>query len=174
MDTTACVKQTFNELIPLFESTLTFSVALSVVESIVERDRSAPVILAVATAGAVLCAVWIRIKLAAIALPSGQRARANLADAVSAEGQCRGTPEHAAAQKVLARAELSAILVPILEMAAWASTKLVRVLVQFESVLISSALSQVIGGGNPTAFIIVFALFGLCLAYGVTAASQKL
>ena len=96
------------------------------------------------------------------------------ADAVTTEGQCRGTPEHAAAQKVLARAELSAILVPILEMAAWASTKLVRVLVQFESVLISSALSQVIGGGNPTAFIIVFALFGLCLAYGVTAASQKL
>ena len=174
MDTATCVRQTFAELIPLFESTMTFSVSLSVVETIVERDRSAPVVLAVATSGAVLCAVWARIKLAEIALPSRTLARQKLVQAVAAEVELRGSADHAAAKTNLARAELYAVVTPVIEMAAWASTKLVRVLVQFESVLISSSLSQVIGGGNPTAFVVVFALFGLCLAYGVTAASQKI
>jgi len=169
--TSASVQLTIQELVPLFESTLVFSVSLSVVESIVERNQSAPIVLILATGGALICATWCNIRIAAAAYPAVATTQARLQAAILAVD---ANPTDADARNKLASAELTAIIAPVIELVGWAVGKLVRVLVQFESVLIASALSTAVSGANATNLVVMFILFGLSLSYGLSSAARHL
>lgn len=173
-ETSQSVRETVLELVPLFESTMTFSVSLTIVENMVEQNRASPIILAVCTTAVTICAIWLRIKLNMISLPCQETAKINLNAAVAFEQQTRGTSEQKAAQNMLTQAELAAIIAPLVGLLAWAANKFVRILIQFESVLISAALGRALQSNAPTSFLVIFALFGLSISYGVSTAVKQL